>query len=170
MLHNHEIAGVDTDLNDKQDEMYYDQVMKRGTASQKEAIQKRRDLIKPAEVEIHWTQKTLKEMQDRDWRIFKEDFQITTRGTNVPYPLRYWDESSLPDNILDVIHKCGYKKPTPIQRSAVAVGISGRDCIGVAETGSGKTVSFLLPLLVHILAQPKITPDLIENGKNHYHI
>jgi len=48
-------------------------------------------------------------MADRDWRIFKEDYNITTRGGNIPHPLRSWDEAGLEKGILDVIKLAGYK-------------------------------------------------------------
>lgn len=106
-------------------------------------------------------------MKERDWRIFKEDFQISTRGQGCPLPLRYWHESTIPTSILREIKTLGYKDPTPIQRAAITVGQSGRDLIGIAETGSGKTVSFLIPLFMHVMARPKITTELIENGIKH---
>jgi len=59
--------------------------------------------------ERHWTEKKLEEMADRDWRIFKEDYNITTRGGNIPHPLRYWEEAGLEKGILDVIKLAGYK-------------------------------------------------------------
>ena len=89
--------------------------------------------------ERHWAEKTLEEMADRDWRIFKEDYNITTRGGNIPHPLRSWDESGLEKGILDVIKQAGYTEPTPIQRQAIPIGLQNRDVIGIAETGSGKT-------------------------------
>ena len=94
-------------------------------------------------IEKHWSSKKLEEMTERDWRIFKEDFSITIKGTNVPHPLRKWGESSIPTAILEVIKRVGYKEPTPIQRQAIPIAIQGRDLIGVAETGSGKTRHFL---------------------------
>ena len=100
--------------------------------------------------ELHWSEKALNDMTQRDWRIFREDYSITVRGTNVPPPLRSWSESPIPKSILKVISDIGYSKPTPIQRQAIPIAISGRDLIGVAETGSGKTASFVIPMLSFI--------------------
>lgn len=57
----------------------------------------------------HWSQKKLDEMTDRDWRIFREDYSITTKGGKIPNPIRNWKEYALPAHILEVIDKCGYK-------------------------------------------------------------
>ena len=48
-------------------------------------------------------------MLDRDWRIFREDFNITTKGGRIPNPIRYWKEASLSKEILDVIAGLGYE-------------------------------------------------------------
>lgn len=103
----------------------------------------------------HWSKKTLEEMQERDWRIFREDYNISIKGGKVPKPLRSWEEANLPKEIYDVILKVGYKEPTPVQRQAIPIGLQNRDIIGVAETGSGKTAAFLIPLLVWITSVPK---------------
>lgn len=47
----------------------------------------------------------------------------------------------------------GYEKPTPIQAQAIPAIMSGRDLIGIAKTGSGKTIAFLLPMFRHIMDQ-----------------
>jgi len=57
----------------------------------------------------NWREKELKEMKDRDWRIFREDYNISTKGGQIPHPLRNWKESPIPSEILDVINKVGYK-------------------------------------------------------------
>ena len=57
----------------------------------------------------HWTDKSLDEMVERDWRIFKEDYNIVTKGGRIPAPLRNWDEAELPSEIMELILKIGYK-------------------------------------------------------------
>jgi ATP-dependent RNA helicase DDX23/PRP28 len=104
----------------------------------------------------HWSEKSLKEMRERDWRIFKEDFGIATKGGAIPNPMRSWEESDLPTELLQVIHQVGYDEPSAIQRAAIPIALQARDLIGVAVTGSGKTAAFLLPLLVYIRNLPAL--------------
>ncbi|KAK2072668.1 hypothetical protein P8C59_007006 [Phyllachora maydis] len=110
----------------------------------------------------HWSEKSLEEMQQRDWRIFKENFGISTKGGSIPNPMRNWQESNLPQQFLDIIYQVGYDEPTPIQKAAIPIALQSRDLIGVAVTGSGKTAAFLLPLLVYISRLPPLT----ESNKN----
>ncbi|MCU0452582.1 MAG: DEAD/DEAH box helicase [Bacteroidetes bacterium] len=56
--------------------------------------------------------------------------------------------------LLDAIDKLGYTEPTPIQRKAIPIGIAGQDIIGIAQTGTGKTLAFAVPMIQH-LAQTK---------------
>lgn len=59
----------------------------------------------------------------------------------------YFDSFDLSTQVLrNVIHK-GYKIPTPIQQQAIPAILSGRDVIGIANTGTGKTAAFLIPLV-----------------------
>ncbi|KAK5663629.1 hypothetical protein OQA88_4060 [Cercophora sp. LCS_1] len=110
----------------------------------------------------HWSEKSLEDMKERDWRIFKENFGIATKGGAIPNPMRSWRESGLPSRLLDIVEKVGYEEPTPIQRAAIPIAMQSRDLIGVAVTGSGKTAAFLLPLLVYI---SRLEP-LSEANKN----
>ncbi|CAL6283218.1 unnamed protein product [Bathycoccus prasinos] len=109
----------------------------------------------------HWSSKPLAQMNERDWRIFREDFNITFKGGKVPNPMRAWSENELlPQEILRAIEKVGYKKPSPIQMASIPIGLLKRDVIGVAETGSGKTCAFVVPMLAHIMGLPKMTDEV----------
>ncbi|EGG17037.1 putative RNA helicase [Cavenderia fasciculata] len=112
----------------------------------------------------HWSKKDLRSMTDRDWRIFKEDFNISTKGGSIPNPIRTWRESSLPADMLEAIAKQGYEKPSPVQMQAIPVALSGRDVLGIAETGSGKTAAFVIPMLVYISKQPRMTKESEQDG------
>lgn len=80
----------------------------------------------------------------RKWNVFCFSVKIAF----VPCLRTDW-----PHIRLDVIKKLGYGAPTSIQSQAIPAIMSGRDVIGVAKTGSGKTIAFLLPLFRHIKDQ-----------------
>jgi len=54
---------------------------------------------------------------------------------------------------MDEIHKQQFIKPSPIQCQMWPITLQGLDCIGIAQTGTGKTLAFLLPALIHIDSQ-----------------
>lgn len=153
-------AGIDVKIQKKNSKFYEELMGKRRTDSEKlqEGKNQQRILDKAerlAEKDRHWAKKELTEMTDRDWRIFKEDFNIQAKGGKIPFPIRYWNESEIPSELLDVIYDLNYTDPTPIQRQAIPIGLQNRDIIGVAETGSGKTAAFVIPLLVWITGLPE---------------
>lgn len=99
-------------------------------------------------------------MEERDWRIVRENFEIKVRGKSVVHPARSWDEMNLPPHLRKVIDKIGYTKPTPIQMQAIPIGLGPSDVVGVAETGSGKTCAFVMPLLVRLSREPWLSRRL----------
>src|SRR3546814_11529437 len=58
----------------------------------------------------------------------------------------------LSDELLRAVSESGYDEPTPIQRGAIPSVLMGRDIIGIAQTGTGKTAGFVLPM-IDILAE-----------------
>ncbi|WP_018633473.1 DEAD/DEAH box helicase [Neomegalonema perideroedes] len=63
-----------------------------------------------------------------------------------------FDDLNLPAPLLQAIAEAGYKEPTPIQAEAIPHALAGRDVLGIAQTGTGKTASFTLPMIA-LLAQ-----------------
>lgn len=78
---------------------------------------------------------------------------IKIRGIDAPKPVQKWSQCGLGAQSLEVVQKLGYDGPTSIQTQAIPSIMSGRDVIGVAKTGSGKTIAFLLPMFRHIKDQ-----------------
>ncbi|GAB2277412.1 Envelope glycoprotein gp160 [Dionaea muscipula] len=115
-------------------------------------------------VDRHWSEKPLEEMTERDWRIFREDFNISYKGSKLPKPMRSWAESNLSSELLKAVERAGYKKPSPIQMASIPLGLQQRDVIGIAETGSGKTAAFVLPMLSYITRLPPISEDNEAEG------
>uniref|UniRef100_A0A1B0G3E3 Probable ATP-dependent RNA helicase DDX23 n=1 Tax=Glossina morsitans morsitans TaxID=37546 RepID=A0A1B0G3E3_GLOMM len=156
------VAGIDIKEQKRtQSKFYGDLLEKRRTEAEKEQEKVRLKKVKRKEDkqkwdDRHWSEKDLDEMTERDWRIFREDYNITIKGGKIPNPIRSWKESGFAKEILEIIDRVGYKEPTPIQRQAIPIGLQNRDIIGVAETGSGKTLAFLIPLLAWIQSLPKI--------------
>ena len=67
----------------------------------------------------------------------------------------------LAEPLLHALSDAGYTIPTPIQREAIPVALKGRDLIGLAQTGTGKTASFTLPIVNRMLGGPRRTRALI---------
>src|SRR6185436_7077023 len=60
-------------------------------------------------------------------------------------------------DLLKGIRELGFVRPTPIQTDAIPVAMSGRDVLACAQTGSGKTAAFLLPILHRLIGKPRRT-------------
>src|SRR5947207_3307145 len=66
-----------------------------------------------------------------------------------------FDQFGLEPVLLRAVYALGYEAPTPIQKEAIPAILAGRDVIGTAQTGTGKTAAYLLPILHHLLALPQ---------------
>ena len=72
-----------------------------------------------------------------------------------------FDDLGLPADLLRAVTDMGYRTPTDIQREAIPVLLSGRDVVGVAQTGTGKTAAFGLPLLDAVDAREPVVQALV---------
>ena len=171
------LGGFDDLAADESAKKYAEALASRDTvagAERAEALlemeRKRKEAGDRMAIDKHWSEKRLDQMRERDWRIFKEDFNIATKGGGIPNPMRNWGESHLPRRLLEIIDQVGYKEPSPIQRAAIPIALLNRDLIGVAVTGSGKTAAFLLPLLVYINELPRLDEDEMRRNNGPYSI
>jgi ATP-dependent RNA helicase DDX5/DBP2 len=89
---------------------------------------------------------------DREVQEFRTAKQMSIQGQNIPKPVQSFDEAGFPDYIMSEIRKMGFTEPSAIQAQAWPVALQGRDIVAIAETGSGKTIGFALPAMVHINA------------------
>lgn len=89
---------------------------------------------------------------------FRKTHTMVVKGTDIPRPVETFDEAGFPSYVLKEIKAQGFPNPTAIQSQGWPMALSGRDVIGIAATGSGKTLSYCLPAIVHINAQPLLSP------------
>ncbi|XP_050293199.1 ATP-dependent RNA helicase vasa [Anthonomus grandis grandis] len=80
-----------------------------------------------------------------------DEIEVKVSGENVPEAINSFNESGLKQHLIDNVKKSGYDKPTPIQKYAIPIIMAGRDLMGCAQTGSGKTAAFLLPMIHKIM-------------------
>lgn len=90
-------------------------------------------------------------------------FDLSGEDRPIPNPVRTFEEAFRPyPDILKAISNAGFEKPSPIQSQAWPIALQGHDMIGIAQTGTGKTLAFLLPAVIHIDGQ--ITPRHQRGG------
>jgi len=80
-----------------------------------------------------------------------EDGEEAAEADKLP---KTFAELGIIDSLVDACTALGYKAPTPIQEQSIPLALQGRDLIGLAETGSGKTAAFALPILQALMDKP----------------
>ena len=88
-----------------------------------------------------------------------KNIPVKVTGENVPDKINQFHEASLEHLLLDNIAKSKYSTPTPIQEHAIPMILAGRDVMACAQTGSGKTAAFLVPIVNSLL-----TSDTLSRG------
>ncbi|XP_016119802.1 probable ATP-dependent RNA helicase DDX59, partial [Sinocyclocheilus grahami] len=107
-----------------------------------------------ADTELSYSYKEdvfISELTEEQVERVKTELAIVTAGTEVCRPIIEFEHCNFPTALRLNLKKAGYEAPTPIQMQMLPVGLNGRDVIASADTGSGKTVAFLLPVVMHAL-------------------
>jgi len=125
----------------------------------KQSIQWPKENLTPFQKQFYKEHPDVKKMSEDEVRQLRAEMGMMVFGKNVPKPFRSFHESGIPEYCLQYLKKSGIDAPTPIQQQGIPMALSGRDVIGISRTGSGKTLSYLLPCIVHIAAQPLVKRD-----------
>ena len=72
--------------------------------------------------------------------------------------MTHFTDLGLAKPLLKALTDKGYTTPTPIQAQAIPTVMTGRDLLGIAQTGTGKTAAFALPILQRLAADPRPAP------------
>ncbi|GFY99376.1 P-loop containing nucleoside triphosphate hydrolases superfamily protein [Actinidia rufa] len=107
---------------------------------------------KPSERVLRLTPEQIQEVRLR----LNVDVTVASESFHAPAPIESFTDMCLHSSIMKDIAFHEYSTPTSIQAQAMPVALSGRDLLGCAETGSGKTAAFTIPMIQHCLAQPPI--------------
>ncbi|XP_017792484.1 PREDICTED: ATP-dependent RNA helicase vasa [Habropoda laboriosa] len=83
-----------------------------------------------------------------------DKIEVNVSGENVPQPIEKFEATGLRNIVLENIKKSGYTKPTPVQKYAFPIIMNGRDLMACAQTGSGKTAAFAVPIINTLLEKP----------------
>ncbi|XP_060034496.1 probable ATP-dependent RNA helicase DDX59 isoform X2 [Erinaceus europaeus] len=91
----------------------------------------------------------------------KQQLGISVQGQDVTRPIIDFEHCGFPETLNHNLKKSGYEVPTPVQMQMIPVGLLGRDILASADTGSGKTAAFLLPVILRTLFESNAPSALI---------
>lgn len=94
----------------------------------------------------------------------RQKYHIITEGHDIVPPIKSFREMKFPEPIIKALEAKNIFRPTPIQVQGLPVALSGRDMVGVAFTGSGKTVVFALPMVMWALQEELRMPLVANEG------
>ncbi|KAK2406576.1 DEAD-box ATP-dependent RNA helicase [Trifolium repens] len=106
----------------------------------------------------------IRRMSKKDCELMRKQWHIIVDGEEIPPPIKNFKDMRFPDPILKMLKTKGIVQPTPIQVQGLPVILSGRDMIGIAFTGSGKTLVFVLPMIMMAMQEETMMPIVPGEG------
>ncbi|RNA22526.1 ATP-dependent RNA helicase DDX42 [Brachionus plicatilis] len=101
----------------------------------------------------------IKALDQKQVDELRKKLDIRVTGASIAKPVCSFAHFNFDELLMKQIRKSEFTAPTPIQAQAVPIALSGRDIIGIAKTGSGKTDAYLWPALTHIMNQKELQPQ-----------
>ena len=98
------------------------------------------------------------------WEKTRKEWHMEVEGFDIPPPLKRFKDMKFPRPLLEALEEKNIKRPTPIQMQGLPVALAGRDMVGIAFTGSGKTITFSLPLVIAALEEELRMPLMPGEG------
>ncbi|CAL1299602.1 unnamed protein product [Larinioides sclopetarius] len=114
------------------------------------------DSMQPIEKNFYAEHLNISNKSEAEIDEYRNSLDMIVRGRDVPRPIRDFYEGNFPDYINHSLMQQNFEKPTPIQSQVWPIAMSGRDVVGIAKTGSGKTIAYMLPGIVHICNQEPV--------------
>lgn len=151
-----ELSGQEDDFDQRnEDDARYARVAKLKSKKKVREMQFSQDDLEPFRKNFYLQSDELNNMSESDAQELRLAIgNIKVKGERCPLPVTRWSQLGLMTDVMNfIMHNLKYDSPTPIQSQAIPAIMSGRDVIGISRTGSGKTISYLLPLLRQIKAQ-----------------
>lgn len=124
-----------------------------------------RDVVYAQRMETGWRPPVRVRLRgEAHHEAIRKTMRIEVDGADLPPPVTRFEDLRLPAPLIRHLKGKGIDRPTPIQVQGIPVALSGRDMIGVAFTGSGKTMVFTLPMVVLSLQEELRMPLLDGEG------
>ncbi|KAG5085571.1 hypothetical protein AAZX31_19G074700 [Glycine max] len=106
----------------------------------------------------------VRRMSKKECDLIRKQWHIIADGGDIPPPIKNFKDMRFPEPVLKKLKAKGIVQPTPIQVQGLPVILSGRDMIGIAFTGSGKTLVFVLPMIMVAMQEEIMMPIVPGEG------
>ena len=113
-----------------------------------------KDFYKPTSAILNRDPSEVQEYRSKNEMTLATPCRKESSGKPIPDPVQCFQDIELPDYIINEIRHKKFEMPTAIQGQGWPIALSGRDLVSIAKTGSGKTLGYILPAIIHINHQP----------------
>ncbi|GFR75646.1 ATP-dependent RNA helicase dbp2 [Elysia marginata] len=112
--------------------------------------------LPPIEKNFYVENPTVSQQSEAEVNEFYNSHNITVSQGDRPLPISVFKAGNFPEKVNERLSRTGWAQPTPIQSIGWPLALSGKNMVAIAQTGSGKTLGFILPALIHIKHQRQV--------------